>query len=127
MCEEPFWQSANLWWPEDRSWCVATEIDFTWTYVGGDTAVVQELVEDRTIEAIPDPPWHHVRLRPAESTTTVVASSVAISPITHTIRYRQLLLAQQVDDLILNTLGAIIGWLGWRVLLGHFQNLKEDS
>jgi glycopeptide antibiotics resistance protein len=37
------------------------------------------------------------------------------------------LLAQQVDDLILNTLGAIIGWLGWRVLLGHFQNLKEDS
>ncbi len=24
-------QSPNLWWPEDRSWCVATEIDFGWT------------------------------------------------------------------------------------------------
>lgn len=35
--------------------------------------------------------------------------------------------AFDVDDLILNTLGVIIGWLGWRVLLGHVQNIKEDS
>ncbi|MCL6647785.1 MAG: hypothetical protein K6U89_05580 [Chloroflexi bacterium] len=24
---------ASLWWPADRSWCVATEVDFAWTYV----------------------------------------------------------------------------------------------
>ena len=28
-------QSANLWWPADQAWCVAAEIDFAWTYVGG--------------------------------------------------------------------------------------------
>jgi len=60
MCEEPLWQSANLWWPEDRSWCVETEIDFAWTYVGGDRAVIKELVEDRTIEAIPTQIHHGI-------------------------------------------------------------------
>ena len=34
--------------------------------------------------------------------------------------------AFDVDDLILNTIGAIVGWLAWRVLLGHFQNPKAD-
>ena len=29
----PLAQSANLWWPEDRAWCVASEIDLPWTYV----------------------------------------------------------------------------------------------
>jgi hypothetical protein len=28
----PFDDSPNLWWPDDRSWIVATEIDYTWTY-----------------------------------------------------------------------------------------------
>ena len=23
-------RSPNLWWPEDRAWCVATEIDLAW-------------------------------------------------------------------------------------------------
>ncbi len=26
--------APNLWWPDDRAWCVATEIDLAWTYVG---------------------------------------------------------------------------------------------
>ena len=26
--------TPNLWWPDDRAWCVATEIDFDTTYVG---------------------------------------------------------------------------------------------
>jgi hypothetical protein len=46
-------QSANLWWPEDRAWCVATEMDFSWTYVGGDIAPVEELMGDSTFEALP--------------------------------------------------------------------------
>jgi hypothetical protein len=27
-------QSANIWWPDDRAWLVATEIDFKTTYLG---------------------------------------------------------------------------------------------
>ncbi len=34
------YQSANLWWPDDRAWCVASEIDLNTTSVGcsGDAA-----------------------------------------------------------------------------------------
>lgn len=53
MCEDPIWQSANLWWPEDRAWCVATEIDFAWTYVAGDSALVDSLTGDPDLEALP--------------------------------------------------------------------------
>lgn len=28
------WQTANIWWPDDRAWCVATEIDLNTTYIG---------------------------------------------------------------------------------------------
>jgi hypothetical protein len=48
----PFRQSANLWWPQDRAWCVATEIDYAWTYVGGSAACTQELLADRRLEVI---------------------------------------------------------------------------
>jgi hypothetical protein len=44
-------QSPNLWWPDDRSWCVATEIDLTSTYLGGSAALVGDLVDDRRINA----------------------------------------------------------------------------
>ena len=46
-------QSANLWWPEDRAWCVSTEIDFAWTYVGGTEAAVAEVLAGSTLEALP--------------------------------------------------------------------------
>jgi hypothetical protein len=42
-------QSANLWWPEDRAWCVATEIDLQSTYVGGDRACIVHLFEDERL------------------------------------------------------------------------------
>ncbi|MGQ0680726.1 MAG: hypothetical protein ACT4OM_13920 [Actinomycetota bacterium] len=41
---EPFSQSPNIWWPEDRAWCVATEIDLQWTYVGGSADCIEEVV-----------------------------------------------------------------------------------
>lgn len=44
-------QSPNLWWPADRSWCVATEIDLPWTYIGGSTGLAADLLSDRRIEA----------------------------------------------------------------------------
>ncbi|HEV2308980.1 MAG TPA: hypothetical protein VGU73_00540 [Acidimicrobiia bacterium] len=44
-------QSANLWWPDDRSWCVATEIDLRSTYVGGSPSAIQAVIDDPSLEA----------------------------------------------------------------------------
>lgn len=46
-------QSPNLWWPEDRSWCVATEIDFGWTYVAGSQGLIDTVVACDDLEALP--------------------------------------------------------------------------
>jgi hypothetical protein len=46
-------QSPNLWWPEDRSWCVATEVDYAWTYVGGSRMLIGALLGDDLLEAMP--------------------------------------------------------------------------
>lgn len=46
-------QSPNLWWPMDRSWCVATEIDFAWTYVAGSQRLIAELLTHSALEALP--------------------------------------------------------------------------
>jgi hypothetical protein len=48
LADEPAEQSATLWWPADRAWCVATDTDQMSTYVGGSTACVAELL------AVPD-------------------------------------------------------------------------
>jgi hypothetical protein len=48
-----FDQSPNLWWPDDRAWFVATEIDFDSTFVGGDDRVIAALVTDKRLEALP--------------------------------------------------------------------------
>lgn len=48
------WEDGpNLWWPDDRSWCVASEIDFPYTYVGGSTRLIQEIVAHPLLEALP--------------------------------------------------------------------------
>jgi hypothetical protein len=47
-----FYRNANLWWSNDRSWCVATEIDFNFTYVGGSREVVQAILDCETLEAL---------------------------------------------------------------------------
>lgn len=44
-------QPPNLWWPEDRSWFVGTEIDAAATYVGGSDAVVEALCADPALRA----------------------------------------------------------------------------
>lgn len=58
--DEPFFQSANIWWPEDRSWCVATEIDFTCTYVAADRRCADALLRAPGIEAYEAAPDHDV-------------------------------------------------------------------
>ena len=56
MAAEPFEQSANLWWPADRAWCVVTDIDLTSTYVGGSAACIAEVLATPGLEALPAAP-----------------------------------------------------------------------
>ena len=46
-----FPQSPNLFWPEDRAWCVATEIDLPYTLVAGSEPLVGELLADPRLDA----------------------------------------------------------------------------
>jgi hypothetical protein len=50
------YRSPNLWWPDDRAWCVVTEIDFTWSYVGGSPACIDQILGDPQLEAVPTNP-----------------------------------------------------------------------
>jgi len=44
-------QSPSQWWPADRAWAVATEIDFDSTLVAGSEALIQEIVNHDELEA----------------------------------------------------------------------------
>ncbi len=60
---EPWDLRPNLWWPEDRSWCVATEIYSICTYVGG-TGDLSALLADaiRGVTSVsPDEPFQEGR------------------------------------------------------------------
>ena len=46
-------QSPSIWWPDDRAWCVATEIDLPDTYVGGSDACIERILSCRDLEALP--------------------------------------------------------------------------
>jgi hypothetical protein len=46
-------QSPNLFWPDDRAWCVATEIDFDSTLVGGPNQLIKDLLATPELEAWP--------------------------------------------------------------------------
>jgi hypothetical protein len=45
-------QFANLWWPADQAWCVATEVDFAWTYVGGPRSSIDAIVADARLDVV---------------------------------------------------------------------------
>ena len=46
-------QCPNIWWPTGREWCVASEIDLQWTYVGGPRGLIDAILADDRIEALP--------------------------------------------------------------------------
>ncbi|MEP7193771.1 MAG: hypothetical protein ABI903_12995 [Actinomycetota bacterium] len=53
---DPTWfqaQSPNLFWPADRTWCVATEIDFDSTLVAGTRTLIDALLNEPTLDAWP--------------------------------------------------------------------------
>jgi len=46
------WDGPNPWWPDDRAWFVASEIDLVSMYVGGSAAAIAELLHDRLLEVV---------------------------------------------------------------------------
>lgn len=48
-----WYQSPNLWWPRDRAWVVATEIDGYSTFVGGSRDCIDAVLSDPRLEALP--------------------------------------------------------------------------
>lgn len=53
MEDWPWQQSPSLWWPEDRAWCVATDVDQNSTYLGASRACVDALVAAPALEVWP--------------------------------------------------------------------------
>jgi hypothetical protein len=51
MAAEPAEQSAGIWWPADRAWCVVTDLDLVTSYVGGSAACIAEVVAQPGVEA----------------------------------------------------------------------------
>jgi len=47
----PFRQSPNLFWPADRAWCVATELDFDSTLVACSEELARGLLDARSLDA----------------------------------------------------------------------------
>ena len=37
------WRNPDLYWPDDRRWFVATDVDFWSLYIGGDKDFIAEL------------------------------------------------------------------------------------
>ena len=65
----PWTQSASLIWPQDKSWCIATEIDFDSTLVACSSDVADALLADRRLEAFEvryddDLSWHGDTVNP---------------------------------------------------------------
>ncbi|WP_370615933.1 hypothetical protein [Mumia sp. Pv 4-285] len=49
--------SPNLLWPADRAWCVATEIDYPWTGIGGPQSLIDELHSDDRFDVVHADPY----------------------------------------------------------------------
>jgi hypothetical protein len=46
------WQSPNLWWPRDRSWFVATEVDLDSTYLAVSSECAADLLTNDELEVL---------------------------------------------------------------------------
>ncbi len=49
-------KSPNLFWPADQAWCVASEIDFDSTLLGGTTELVDAVIRTPTLDSWPIQP-----------------------------------------------------------------------
>ncbi|GGZ29022.1 hypothetical protein GCM10010387_22860 [Streptomyces inusitatus] len=46
-------QLPDLWWPQDRAWCLGGDVDLVSTYVGGSRELIAELLATPELEAHP--------------------------------------------------------------------------
>lgn len=46
-------KSPNLFWPADHAWCVASEIDFDSTLVGGSNNLIEAVLKTSELDAWP--------------------------------------------------------------------------
>ena len=46
-------EPPTIWWPDDRAWCVASEIDLLATYVGGSATCIERLLGTSDLEVLP--------------------------------------------------------------------------
>jgi len=46
----PHLQSPSVWWPQDRAWCVGTEVDFDSTLVAGSDRLIEQITADPDLE-----------------------------------------------------------------------------
>lgn len=44
--------APTYWWPEDKSWCVCTDYDLTFTLIGGTREIVDKFLADDFLECI---------------------------------------------------------------------------
>ena len=52
--EHPFrGDTPSIWWPADRAWCVATDIDLYDTYLGGSDECMKAILNHPILEALP--------------------------------------------------------------------------
>ncbi len=49
----PRWHPADYWFPQDQAWCVASDIDLCWTYVGGPQRCIEAILSCADLEAVP--------------------------------------------------------------------------
>lgn len=48
-------QTANLWWPEDRQWCVGSHPELLWTHIAGSQELVTRLCDEALLEVVQVP------------------------------------------------------------------------
>jgi hypothetical protein len=42
--------SPECWWPSDRSWCLCSDLDFEFTFVGGSQGLISAILASSTLE-----------------------------------------------------------------------------
>lgn len=56
-----FANTPNYVWPEDRAWCLVTDIDFYWAYVAGTSSCVDEIIATPALDAYATDPSNPAR------------------------------------------------------------------
>ena len=56
-----FANPPNYIWPDDRAWCLTTDIDFYWAYIAGTTPCVDEVIATPVLDAYATAPSNPAR------------------------------------------------------------------